>query len=92
MGQVRLKGESEEKAQKAMRHRMELALALFAENGAKTLILGAYGCGVFRNDPKQIACWWRELLSGTFAACFEEVVFAVLDKSKNQACYRAFAE
>lgn len=90
MGQVRLKGESEEDAQKAMKHRMELALALLAENGARTLILGAYGCGVFRNDPKQIAGWWRELLDGTFADYFEEVVFAVLDKSKDQACYRAF--
>ncbi|SIQ82638.1 hypothetical protein [Paenibacillus macquariensis] len=45
-----------------MKDRMRLALAIFAHKEDKTLVLGAYGCGVFRNDPEKVAGWWRELL------------------------------
>lgn len=91
MGQVLLKGEDCDTAERVMRRRMKLALAVFAERGAKNLVLGAYGCGVFRNDPVKIAAWWEELLSGEFKGVFEQIVFAVLDRSKNKACLNAFA-
>lgn len=90
MGQVILKGEDVREAERAMRHRMELALALFAHQGNKNLVLGAYGCGVFRNDPEKIAAWWQELLDGPFAGCFDQILFAVLDRSAKQTCIRAF--
>ena len=90
MGQVVLKGEDVREAEQVMRHRMKLALALFANQGDRNLILGAYGCGVFRNDPVRIAGWWKELLSGGFGGCFDQVLFAVLDRSAGQACIRAF--
>lgn len=90
MGQVILKGEDVQEAKRAMRHRMELALALFAHQGDRNLVLGAYGCGVFRNDPETIAAWWKELLDGTFAGCFDQVLFAVLDRSAKLSCIRAF--
>ncbi|MGE7951244.1 TIGR02452 family protein [Lysinibacillus xylanilyticus] len=56
-GQVVLMGEDCEEAERVMKDRMRLALAIFAQKGAKHLILGAYGCGVFRNDPVKIATW-----------------------------------
>ena len=90
MGQVVLKGEDVREAEQAMRHRMKLALALFAHQGDRNLILGAYGCGVFRNDPVRIAGWWKEFLSGGFGGCFDQVLFAVLDRSAGQTCIRAF--
>ena len=91
MGQVLLKGEDCDTAERVMRRRMKLALAVFAERGAKNLVLGAYGCGVFRNDPVKVAAWWEELLSGEFKGVFEQIVFAVLDRSKNKTCLNAFA-
>lgn len=57
-----------------------------------TLILGAWGCGVFRNDPLAIASIFRELLEGEFERCFERVVFAVYDRTKNREVLSAFAE
>ena len=75
-----------------MKRRMKLSLAIFARQKNKHLILGAYGCGVFRNDPKKIAKWWQELLTDSFADVFETIVFAVLDNSSSQACIKAFQE
>lgn len=92
MGQVLLKGEDVEKAKKVMRRRMKLALGIFAEQKAKHLILGAYGCGVFRNDPAEIAVWWRELLEEGMGQYFDSVFHAVLDHSKEQRCIKAFQE
>ena len=90
MGQVRLKGEDLEEAGRVMRRRMKLALSIFAERKARHLILGAYGCGVFRNDPREIARWWRELLEEGMGRYFDSVFHAVLDRSRDQRCIRAF--
>lgn len=92
-GQVLRKGESPEQAATVMQERMRLALALFAEQGHRTLVLGAYGCGVFRNDPHQVARWWKELLETEgYGSYFDEIVYAVLDRSKQAACISAFEE
>ncbi|NGZ76402.1 TIGR02452 family protein [Saccharibacillus alkalitolerans] len=90
-GQVLLKGEDAELAKAVMLERMRLALAVFAERGDRELVLGAYGCGVFRNDPADVAGWWRRLLDGEgWAAHFDRVVFAVLDRSKDGRTIRPF--
>lgn len=90
MGQVVLKGEDVQQAKRVMRRRMKLALAIFAEQGAKHLVLGAYGCGVFRNDPKEVAAWWKEILKGGMGQHFDSVFHAVLDHSKGKNCIEAF--
>lgn len=92
-GQVVVKGEDTEQAECVMKERMELVLAIFAKQGMRKLVLGAYGCGVFRNDPAKVAGWWRELLEDKgYGALFDEVIYAVLDSSKNKACMRAFEQ
>lgn len=92
-GQVLRQGEDPEEAAKVMKERMRLALSLLAREGHRVLVLGAYGCGVFRNDPLRVAVWWKELL-GTegFGNYFDEIVYAVLDRSKQAACISAFEE
>ena len=93
MGQVLLKGEDRTEAERVMRQRMKLALAIFARQGAKNLVLGAYGCGVFRNDPRQVAAWWKELLEDEGMGQYFDFIFhAVLDRSKNGECIRAFED
>ncbi|WP_040717526.1 TIGR02452 family protein [Paenibacillus daejeonensis] len=90
-GQVLKKGEDPRKANAVMRERMRLSLAIFAECGARQLILGAYGCGVFGNDPVQIAKWWRELLVDEgYGRLFVRIHHAVLDSSRDDRCIRAF--
>lgn len=89
-GQVLLKKENEQLAKKVMKKRMELALAIFVEKRCKTIILGAYGCGVFRNVPSDVAKWWQELLKKGYDKAFETILFAVLDGSQKQAVFSAF--
>ena len=92
MGQAILKGEDAAEARSVMRRRMRLALGIFAEQKARHLVLGAYGCGVFRNDPREIAVWWKELLQEGMGRYFASVFHAVLDHSKGKNCIRAFQE
>jgi uncharacterized protein (TIGR02452 family) len=69
-------------------------LTIAAQTQADALVLGAWGCGVFRNDPLVVAQVFAELLqpSKVFANCFKTVVFSVLDRSAAQSTYRAFAD
>ncbi|KAA6210729.1 TIGR02452 family protein [Streptomyces filamentosus] len=72
-------------------HRLPAVLASRAERvletavaeGYRRLVLGAWGCGVFRNDPAEVAGAFKALLTGDgrFAGHFDEVVFAVLDRA-----------
>ena len=81
MNKVIEKGENIEKAKRVMENRMRLALTIFAKNENKNIILGAYGCGVFGNNPKDVAKWWRKhLIDNNYELFFESIVFAVLDK------------
>ena len=81
MGQVKAKGENINTAKQAMKNRMRLALAIFADEDTKTIILGAYGCGVFGNDANDVAKWWKELLFDEgYGSYFKRVLFVILDK------------
>jgi uncharacterized protein (TIGR02452 family) len=56
------------------------------------LILGAWGCGVFQNDPAEIAEMFKDLLAGEFENCFRRVIMAIYDKTPSKTVYNAFAE
>ncbi len=72
--------------------RSELVLALAAHHRIDRLVLGAWGAGVFGNDPAQVARIFAALLEGRFAGAFTEVVFAVLGTRETSANHRAFAD
>jgi uncharacterized protein (TIGR02452 family) len=75
-----------------LHNRSELVLAVAAHHAIDRLVLGAWGAGVFGNDPAQVARIFDELLKGTFAGAFDEVVFAVLGTRETSANHRAFAD
>ncbi len=75
------------------RERISKLLALAAHHGCDALVLGAWGCGAFRNDPQVVApLFWEHLgPKGPFWGYFKKVQFSVLDTSKAQTIYHAFA-
>ncbi len=73
-----------------LRRRAEGVLALAAMEGHEALVLGAWGCGVFRNDPEMVAGTFAMLLRGVWAGRFRRVAFSVLDSSAEAATLKAF--
>merc|ERR1712008_223286 len=65
------------KCSDAMHERIRRVLHTFASNGCMDLVLGAWGCGVFGNNPATVARLFNEALREFF--CFRRVIFAVLD-------------
>ncbi|WP_426404701.1 TIGR02452 family protein [Streptomyces sp. R-07] len=76
----------------ALASRAERVLETAAAAGYRRLVLGAWGCGVFQNDPAEVAGAFKALLTGEgrFAGHFEEVVFAVLDRASGTPTLAAF--
>ncbi|MET9692223.1 MULTISPECIES: TIGR02452 family protein [unclassified Streptomyces] len=76
----------------ALARRAELVLEVAVLHGYRRLVLGAWGCGVFQNDPAQVAEAFRGLLEDRFAGVFEQVVFGILDRdpTTREAFERAF--
>jgi uncharacterized protein (TIGR02452 family) len=59
-------------------YKMRQTLRAFAKNGCRSIVLGAFGCGVFGNDPGMVArSWFDTLRSDEFACAFETVYFSV---------------
>jgi uncharacterized protein (TIGR02452 family) len=56
-----------------------LAIAQAYEHAA--LVLGAWGCGAFGNDPHRTAIDFRQALEHEFSGVFSDVVFAITDWS-----------
>ena len=55
-------------------------LFMFDDNGhniKQTLILGAFGCGVFKNDPYRVAEIMMDCISKGYANMYDRVIFAI---------------
>lgn len=61
--------------------RIHRVLAIARAYGYETLVLGAWGCGAFGNDPKRTAVDFRRALENEFEGAFSHVVFAITDWS-----------
>ncbi len=61
---------------KVLDERIHFLLDIAAERGAETLILGAFGCGVFGQDPYEVAAVFKKYLEQEYK-CFKKVIFAV---------------
>lgn len=68
-------------------------LLVAREHGHRAVVLGAWGCGVFRNDPETVAAMWHyHLHKPEFAGAFDRVVFAIRIIVPNDVKLRIFKE
>jgi len=82
-----------DKIKSVMISRAEKVLSVVAYHHCDALILGAWGCGVFRNDPVDVAEMWFTLLkeNDLFVNRFKKVSFAVIDGQK-RGIYQTFVD
>jgi uncharacterized protein (TIGR02452 family) len=83
-----------EKIPEVLRERGAKVLSLAAYNGCDALVLGAWGCGVFRNDPFMVAQMFADYLlpDGLFWGRFKSLLFSVLYSSKSQNILAEFEQ
>jgi len=72
--------------------RIDRILGLAAALRYETLILGAWGCGAFGNDPITTAIDFRDALAEKYDGRFSKVVFAVTDWSPERRMLKPFVE
>lgn len=66
-------------------------LSAAAENKADVLVLGAFGCGAFQNNPRIVSQAYKEILP-QFKDYFKAICFAVYCRKKDMSNYRIFKE
>lgn len=79
---------SDDENTEVLKSRIRFVLDVAKDNHVDTLILGAFGCGVFGQDAKEVARIFMEYLKTTHQ-CFSKVVFAVPGKDKNYEAFQA---
>jgi len=80
------------KIQEVLKIRGSKLLSLAAYRGCDALILGAWGCGVFQNEPSMVAQMFADFLlaKGQFWGRYKNVIFSVLDTRKQQKIFPEF--
>ncbi len=73
------------------RHRIKAQLKTLIVNKIKHVVLGAFGCGAFKNPPKEVAKIYREEIDKV-RSNFEVIAFAVLDVQSTDHNYDVFEE
>jgi len=75
-----------------MQRRIHRVLAIARAYGYAVLVLGAWGCGAFANDPRRTAADFRGALENDFCGAFADVVFAITDWSPERRYLGPFRE
>ena len=83
-------GEDAERILPIFAARIHKVLTIALAEKFDAVVLGAWGCGAFGNDPNQIAPLFAEALHGPFRGAFAQIAFAVLDYSSDDAMVGPF--
>ncbi len=82
-----------DKIYSVMINRIKKILIVAALNSNRTIVLGAYGCGVFRNKTEDVAEYFRKVLhEDGYKLLFDRIVFVVYDNSAEKTKIRAFEQ
>ena len=74
-----------------LERRAGMILCVAAEQGHRVLVLGAWGCGVFGNNPSDVSQAFATWLNHPgFSGAFDRVIFGIYERNKNRPFLEAF--
>lgn len=90
---LRRKPTGHDAIEEALRRRAAYVLLVAKQEGHRTLLLGAWGCGVFQNRPAMVADAFGTWLDAPeFATAFDRVCFAIYDRTRERRTFEAFRQ
>lgn len=75
-----------------LQKRIHRVLKIAQSYGYTALVLGAWGCGAFENDPHRTASDFRQALEADFSGAFSDIVFAITDWSPERKSLGPFRD
>lgn len=69
-------------------NRIDMILNSALKYEIDTIILGAWGCGAFKNPPQLVAKAFKQVIDDNFKYAFKNIIFAI--KKSNNNNYKAF--
>jgi len=73
-----------------MKDKVRMVLQTANYHGLDTLVLGAFGCGVFANPASEVAAIFKHALDTEFKGSFKHVMFAVLENERQTQLNKEF--
>lgn len=74
-----------------MEKRIRRIIQIAAKEGCTAIVLGAFGCGVFKNNTFEIARAFRKvLIDEGYQYYFDQISFAIYDNSPNKETLQTF--
>lgn len=65
-----------------MLRRIRIMMRIAARKGYKNLVLGAWGCGAFGNNPDDVSGYFKKvIIDEKYGMCFDEICFAVYGRT-----------
>jgi uncharacterized protein (TIGR02452 family) len=68
-----------------LKNKVRMVLETFEYHAMDHIVLGAWGCGAFRNPPKQVAIIFRDILEEFY---FQHVTFAIAHNEHNLKTFK----
>ncbi|MBS0654644.1 MAG: TIGR02452 family protein [Verrucomicrobia bacterium] len=76
---------------KQMLEKIRGIFRIAAGTGHDTMVLGAFGCGAFKNDPKKVSALFKQVIQEKeFKGAFSTIVFAVINDHAGKQNFEAF--
>lgn len=63
--------------------RIDLVLNSALQYGTDTIILGAWGCGAFKNPPQLVSKAFKQVIDDNYKYAFKNIVFAIKKSNNN---------